>query len=69
MFLSNDAYFGFARDLLFDAPQKLRQHRRGAGGAMVAREHDDPFRSADTAVNPVVDPGFLSDRRDQEVAV
>ncbi|KAL9617871.1 MAG: hypothetical protein Q9160_007359 [Pyrenula sp. 1 TL-2023] len=69
-FLLDDAYFGFGRDLIFDAPQD------GKNYASVAVALVAPFSkgnvtivSADTNVNPAVDPNYLLDPRDREVAI
>lgn len=69
-FLLDDAYFGFARDLLFDAPQDGKNYGSVAIALVAPWSRGNvTIVSPDTSVNPAVDPNYLVDRRDQEVAV
>ena len=69
-FLFDDAYFGFKKDLLSDAPVDGKNYATVAVAVITPFSRGNvSINSTDTRLNPLVSPNWLLDPRDREVAV
>lgn len=68
--MATDAYSGFRLDVLNGAPRDGKNYGT-VSAALIApfSRGNISISSTDTAINPVVNPNWLTDPRDQEVAV
>ncbi|KAL9110297.1 MAG: hypothetical protein Q9227_005204 [Pyrenula ochraceoflavens] len=69
-FLFDDAYFGFKKDLLTDAPVDGKNYATVAVAVITPFSRGNvTIKSTNTHHNPLVSPNYLLDPRDREVAI